>query len=211
MQLPTDQVLDLLLSSATFLLCIIFLPVRKSKNTIIFILTLLLILVLVFSHSEIYPYSNLIVLVFAAAGGSLFGKILGQGRGGLSFFLTMLTLSVLDFLSFATGAQNSQAPETGLGSVALEYANFSLRINQNHTFILGSLDLIVLSIAYTFFMEKGRSRYLLLFWGLITMQTPYLYAQIVQPADGIPLIPFIFVCSLPLLIVRRKAVNNVKA
>ena len=169
-----------------------------------FVASSLLLSVLGILQLDTYPFSNALIVGFAVFGGSLFGKVVGAQRRTVAFLSILTLVSALDIASFLTGAQNaSTSGPSSFQSVATLYANFTILFGGGSHFILGSLDLLILSFAATFFLLKGFGKWQVLLFSIVSLQLPFLYVLAFQPSDGLPLIPFITACAMALLLLER--------
>ena len=196
--------LTLGLSVLTFFLTILVKPIRKLTTLAFFVASLLLLAVLGILQLDTYPFSNVLIVGFAVFGGSLFGKVVGAQRRTVAFLSILTLVSALDIASFLTGAQNaSTSGPSSFQSVVTLYANFTILFGAGSHFILGSLDLLVLSFTATFFLLKGFGKWKVMSFSIVSLQLPFLYVLALQPSDGLPLIPFITACVAALLLLER--------
>jgi hypothetical protein len=197
--MPPDIITSIALSSvlavAVSVPTLYLKSVRRIVMLPLFIVIVSLLTTLAVLGLDTYPFSDLIVLGFALLGGSLLGKTVWRPR--LVFPAILLAASVFDILSFVSGPNSpSSGSPSQSGSATLLYINFTVRIGLGSRFILGSVDLFMLSAAVMVFALKGFTSWQVVVFGLASMLLPFVYLLILPTNGGLPLLPFIATTAL---------------
>jgi hypothetical protein len=170
-------------------------PVSRKVMLPPFIATAILLGTLAILSFDIYPLSNLLVLGVALLGGSLLGKTVWKYR--FAFPLIVLAVSVFDILTFVFGPNSpSSGSPSQSESVTLLYLNFTIRFAKGSRFIIGGLDLLILSTAVMFFALREFTSWQVVVFGLASLVLPFLYLLVLPTNGGLPLLPFIAATSV---------------
>ena len=152
---------------------------------------LLTILGLVLSVAP-YPWTDLVVLLTALTGGLLLGR--GMPPRFRPFLILLLVLSALDVLNIALSGGLTPLPTTppahpaAGSSVPLPYFNFFLLLPRGH-YLLGILDLLVITAAAEHWRRRGASYLIALLPGVLGFLLAYGAVWLTQ-LGGWPLIPY---------------------
>lgn len=147
---------------------------------------------LLFLGVDSYPFSDVIVLSFALAGGSLLGMAVVRQR--YSYFVILGVAALLDVLSFVLGAQGSGS--TARIPVAEFYLDFIVVLGNGSSaaFKLGVVDVLFVSASTMFFTRRQVTLLPLLILGVVSLDLGLAFAWI--SSGGLPLLPFILAAVL---------------
>jgi hypothetical protein len=160
---PSDPIAVVATVAMAVLVTILTLPLKSTGLKLmlaLFISILFLLVVLAVLGLDTYPFSDVLVLGFAVLGGSLLGRRIWKRRS--VFLVILFVVSAQDVLSFVSGPNApsaSQPTSPQGGSALLHYLNFTIQYGANQfsdstRFIIGSFDLLVLSMVVMFFALK---------------------------------------------------------
>jgi hypothetical protein len=204
-----DAAITAILSAFVSLVTLSLKSVKKRTLLPFFAAGLLLSVVSAVSGLDVYPFSDILVLSFAILGGSIIGKVLS--KRGVIFAAVLIVVSVLDAISFVGSGPNAPSGSQSGQPVFLEYLNFIIRSGASH-FVLGSLDLLLISLVVMFFALRGYGRLQIVALALVALLFPTLFpfSQLFPSASsGIPITPFITVFVFSFYFIARPKVKVV--
>jgi hypothetical protein len=161
----------------------------------------------------LYPWSNLVVLLVALTAGLLVGRSVPPRFGPLLALLAIL--SALDTLQIAltgglTPLSHGAPPATAAApSGPLLYLNVLLHLPAGH-YLLGALDLLVLTAVAQHWRRRGGSYLIALLPGVLGFLLAYGVVWLTQLGDW-PLIPFFTVGWLGSEGIRRFLIRRARS